>query len=220
MTHELYTQLINSPSAPILVDKLKDALEVEQVVRKEFHKQLDQIDYKCEFINGQKILHSPVTKYHNEFALLLGQLMNVYVISNNLGFVGYEKIMISLTRNDYEPDLCFFKTEKAKLFTDKQLRFPAPDLAVEILSESSQKRDRVIKFEDYQNHNVLEYWMIVPETKTIEQYILVDEIYELKLNSSDGFIESLAVEGFKIPIQAIFDKKTNLQVITDLLQTS
>ncbi|MEY4539280.1 MAG: hypothetical protein RLZZ306_1037, partial [Bacteroidota bacterium] len=37
--------------------------------------------------------------------------MSIYSDIHQLGFVGIEKIMITLTRNDYEPDICFFKKE-------------------------------------------------------------------------------------------------------------
>ena len=73
--------------------------------------------------------------------------------------------MISLTRNDYEPDICYFNKEKSQHFTDDQLLFPAPDLVVEVLSKSTEQTDRTIKFKDYENHNVLEYWIIHPIEK-------------------------------------------------------
>ena len=40
--------------------------------------------------------------------------------------------------------------------------FPAPDFAVEVLSPSTQKNNRGIKFDDYALHNVSEYWIIDP----------------------------------------------------------
>ncbi len=54
-----------------------------------------------------------------------------FVNKNNLGEVGAEKVMIALTRNDYEPDISFFSKEKASKFTDDQMLFPAPDFVVE-----------------------------------------------------------------------------------------
>lgn len=42
-----------------------------------------------------------------------------------------EKATIGLTRNDYEPDICFFTAEKAAQFTEDQMIFPTPDFVVE-----------------------------------------------------------------------------------------
>lgn len=125
--------------------------------------------------------------------------------------------MISLTRNDYEPDICYFNAAKAADFMDDQRRFPAPDLAVEFLSKKTASRDRGIKYEDYAAHGVQEYWIIDPVRKTVEQYVLTDSAYELTMKASEGILRSVAVEGFAIPIAAIFDKQENLRVLNDMM---
>ena len=68
--------------------------------------------------------------------------------------------MISLTRNDYEPDLVFFSKEKANKFTEEQIIFPTPDFVVEILSKSTAKIDKTVKKEDYGLHGIQEYWIV------------------------------------------------------------
>lgn len=47
----------------------------------------------------------------------------------------------------------------------------------------------------------------------IKQHYLTDVQYELIIKSKSDDIESTAVTGFKIPIQAIFDRRVNLEVI-------
>ena len=150
---------------------------------------------------------------HNRATLLLAQLINIYVVKNELGFVGIEKVMIKLTRNDYEPDICFFKKDKSIFFTEDLTLFPEPDLVVEILSISTEVRDRGVKFKDYQAHSIEEYWIIDPENQTLEQYHLEGDEYKLILKSGNGTVTSFAVKGFKIPIQAIFNEAENLKVL-------
>lgn len=61
----------------------------------------------------------PQSKYkHTKIGGLLYTALTLYVRKNALGFVGYEKIMISLSRNDYEPDICFFNKEKSIEFSE------------------------------------------------------------------------------------------------------
>ncbi|NJO00879.1 MAG: Uma2 family endonuclease [Bacteroidia bacterium] len=48
--------------------------------------------------------------------------------------------------------------------------FPPPDFIIEILSESTEDRDRGIKMIDYALRQVQEYWLIDPEAKALEQY--------------------------------------------------
>lgn len=170
-----------------------------------------------EFINGEIIFHSPVKLQHNDATILLGMLLKAFVAKNKLGFVGVEKIMVSLTRNDYEPDICFFGKEKAKKFKRKQVQFPAPDFVVEILSDSTAKNDRETKFQDYAAHGVQEYWIIDAEKEIVEQYFLQNESYELLLKAKDGKIESVVLPEFKIPIQANFDEQINLKTLANLI---
>lgn len=134
-----------------------------------------------------------------------------------LGFVGHEKMMIQLTRNDYEPDICFFLEEKSRDFKPDQMLFPAPDFVVEVTLPSTEKTDRTIKFEDYESHGVREYWIIDPEKEFVEQYVLSDDKYQLQLKSSNGFISSQVIKGFEIPIRAIFDEELLNETMMKLL---
>ena len=61
------------------------------------------------------------------------------------------------------------------------MQFPPPDLVVEVLSESTEKRDRGVKFEDFAAHGVGEYWMIDADKETLEQYLPGADGFELRL---------------------------------------
>ena len=56
----------------------------------------------------------------------------------------------------------------------------APDLVVEVLSPSTMKNDRTIKKEVYARCGVLEYWIVSPTEKSVEQYLLSDSRFELQ----------------------------------------
>ncbi|MEJ7860707.1 MAG: Uma2 family endonuclease [Pyrinomonadaceae bacterium] len=208
--------ILEMPNAFLLVGKVQSRLADEQKKRSYFYEIVEE-NKKMEFINGEIVFHSPVKLQHNSATKLLCGLLNVFVIKHKLGFVGIEKIMISLTRNDYEPDICFFGSEKAKSFTAKQMKFPAPDFIVEVLSNSTAKNDRETKFQDYAAHGVAEYWIVDPEKQSVEQYLLQNEEYELLLKAKDGTIESVVLPNFKIPIRAIFDELENLEALTKLI---
>ena len=87
-------------------------------------------------------MQSPVTLRHNTVSILLHNLLSNFVRSKALGFVGHEKLLICLSRNDYEPDVCFWRKELSDLFKPKQLRFPPPDFVAEVLSDSTEAVDR------------------------------------------------------------------------------
>lgn len=212
-------RIMEQSDAVLIVQQAQERLKAEQVQRQEFYNQITADD-KAEFVNGEIIFHSPVIKAHNEATGLLYILIHTYVNAHDLGFVGVEKILIQLTRNDYEPDLCFFGTEKAASFTDQQLFFPVPDFIAEVLSKSSVKtieHDTVTKFRDYEKHGVAEYWIIDPYDKTVSQYVLKDRKYDLLLKAGEGTIHAMAIPGLSLPIAAIFEKQENLIALKNLL---
>lgn len=209
------SQLIASPKLPLYLQQLQKIVAQEQHDRQAFYERIQEDD-KAEFINGEMISHSPVQLWHNRAGTNLLTLMKAYVGKHGLGLVGHEKLMISLSRNDYEPDLCFFRKEKAELFMPHQMRFPAPDLVVEILSNSTEARDRGVKMEDYAAHGIAEYWLIDPETEIVEQYLLQDDVYGLHLKLNTGILQSRIISGFAIPVRAIFDDEVHQQALTEL----
>lgn len=213
-------QLLDSPRLPFIARRIDAVLADEKRRRRKFYAQIDEND-KAEFINGEVIMHSPVRLRHNVSGKRLLVLMDAFVTTRNLGYVGYEKIMISLTRNDYEPDICFFGTAKAALFTPDQMRFPAPDLVVEVISESTERNDRGVKFEDYAAHGVQEYWIIDPDAETLEQYHLAEgeDSYRMVIKAMTGQVRSFAISGFEIPVRAIFDQEANQAALQTLLST-
>jgi Uma2 family endonuclease len=212
----LLEQLVRSPKLGIYVQKMQDILAQEQHLRDQFYASITEDD-KAEFINGRAIFHSPVKLKHNNASILLLVLLRAYVNMHHLGFVGHEKILISLTRNDYEPDICFFSRAKSDRFERNQMRFPAPDFIAEVLSDSTEAYDRDVKFEDYAAHGVSEYWIIDPEAETVEQYALRDEAYTLLFKVNSGNLQSVAVPGFDIPVRAIFDEAENLRALQQIV---
>jgi Uma2 family endonuclease len=215
-TESLLEAILDSPEAPNLVAQLQSKLEVERQRRQQFYADIDD-DMKAEFINGEVIIHSPVKKEHTDTVGFLYQLLNPFTRLAKLGYVGYEKVMTALTRNDYEPDVVFFGAEKAAHFKKGHWKYPAPDLVVEVLSDSTETRDRGIKFRDYAAHGVQEYWIIDPIDESVEQYFLLDGAYKLHLKANRGPIESRAVQGFNIDIRAIFEEEANMEALRRIL---
>ena len=216
---QLISNILDSPRAPILLEEIKNKLEEESKKRVDFYNEVTEQE-KAEFINGEIIIHSPVKKIHNEISGNLYKILDTFVIENNLGFVGIEKVLIRFTRNDYEPDICFFNKEKTRKLKKDQTLFPIPDLIIEILSKGTAKRDRGIKFEDYEAHEVKEYWIVDPIKKVVEQYQNNKGKYELILKSSSGEINSIAINNLSFPIKTIFDNKKTHQLIKKFLLES
>jgi len=209
-------QILEMPNAAILAERLQSALAEEQAKRRHFYDVIEE-EKKMEFINGEIYFQSPAKLRHTNSVKMLLKLLDTFVVKNRLGFVGSEKMLVSLTRNDYEPDICFFDKEKSDGFSPTQMQFPAPEFVVEVLSPSTEQHDRETKFQDYSAHGIREYWIVDAEHETVEQYMLQNEEYELLLKAKDGSIESVVLPEFKIQIRAVFDEQTNLDELKRLL---
>lgn len=213
---EIRETIKHSPKLPLLLDELNKYWQDEKKRRIQFYKDLNE-DTKAEFIDGEIVMHSPALDRHNEAVYLLTKLAGIFADIHNLGIVRAEKALIQLTRNDYEPDICFFGNKKAKKIHSNTLLYPVPDFVVEVLSPSTIKLDKEIKFNDYELHGVEEYWIIDPAKKEVEQYLLVKGKYQLEQKIKSGNIISKVIKGFEIPVKAIFSNKINLEVLKQLI---
>ena len=208
--------ILDSPALPALVERLQQTVADEAERRAAFRDALTP-DQKAEFINGETIVHSPARARHIAATGHIYKLLDTYVQVHGLGWVASEKALVALTRNDYEPDVCFFGREKAAAIQPETLEFPAPDLAVEVLSASTERRDRGVKFEDYAAHGVDEYWVVDTTREAVEQYLLEGDAYELAVKSGTGELASRAVAGLVVPVRAMFDDAANLAALRAIL---
>ncbi|QDK83697.1 Uma2 family endonuclease [Spirosoma sp. KCTC 42546] len=222
MLESRVADLLEAPDAKLVIERAQAILADEAQRRRAFREWIRD-DIKAEFINGEVIMHSPVKRRHLDASKYLENLLQNFVLLNDLGVVDSEKALVGLTRNDYEPDICYWNSETANSFEDDQMEHPAPDLIVEILSKSTTGRDRGVKFEDYAAHGVQEYWIIDPVRKSIEQYQLDEptmafaSVAVLYINDT---LTALTIPGFQIPVQAIFDKQSNLDTLRVLMAKS
>lgn len=213
----LLEAMLESPSLPRQLEVLNEAMREEQKRRERFYEEMTP-SQKVEFINGYTVLHSPARWQHTKALGRLSALLSAYVDRHGLGEVGAEKVLVSLSRNDYKPDIAFFAKEKSAAFHVDQMIFPAPDLAVEVLSPGTERLDRRAKKEDYARHGVTEYWIVAPATQTVEQYQLTGSDYRLLGTwQVDDQIVSISIPGFRVPVRAIFDVDEHVRTLTAIL---
>ena len=209
---QLLEPIRHSPLLPRILEELQLQIAKEQQIRNRFYEEMSP-DQKVEFIDGEVIFHSPAKNRHVIATGCIFRSMSLFVDVNRLGTVKSEKCLCSFPRNDYEPDVVFFGLEKSSQLHLDTLQFPVPDLIVEVLSESTESRDRGTKFIDYSAQGVMEYWIIDTERRVLEQYLQEANGLVLKKKSDSGVVESHAIPGFAIEIAALFDEQKNLEAI-------
>ena len=67
------------------------------------------------------------------------------------------------------PDVLFVRTERLNIVTERNVD-GAPDLVVEVLSESTRDMDLGPKLRAYGRHGVGEYWVVDPDANTVHVF--------------------------------------------------
>ena len=67
------------------------------------------------------------------------------------------------------PDLLFIQQRRQVIVGDKNIQ-GAPDLAIEVLSPGTRKRDEGVKLELYDRGGVTEYWVVDPIQELVRVY--------------------------------------------------
>jgi len=200
--------ILQSPRLHDYVNELQQYLLEEDAKRKAFYHNMRD-DEKVEFINGEVVYHSPAKNKHTILVENIGSILTRFVRKNKLGRILREKALVKLRRNDFEPDICFFKKEVADAFEPDTMFYPVPDFVVEVLSDSTERIDRGVKRMDYALNGVKEYWLVDADKKFIEQYILQNDEFELAEKVQHGTVRCKVLDGLIIPLEAIFDEDKN-----------
>ena len=82
-----------------------------------------------------------------------------------------------------------------------------PNLAIEILSPSTRRRDEVLKRRLYERTGVNEYWVVDPRLETVKVHRLVEGKYqkaaELSLED-DAVLTTPLLPDLSLPLREIF----------------
>ena len=100
-----------------------------------------------------------------------------------------------------EPDL-FVVCDMSKL--DGKSCNGAPDMVIEILSPSTSKKDRTIKFNKYLQAGVRELWYVDPTDKTVSVCILKNGEYTIKAYDNTETVPVHVLEGCTIVLSEVF----------------
>lgn len=165
-------------------------------------------DAWAEWVNGEVILLSPASKRHQDLADFLTAVLRTFVGARGLGVVLSAPFQMKTGPElpGREPDLLFVAKERLDLLKETHLEGPA-DLVVEIVSQESRLRDRGEKFAEYELGGVREYWLIDPEERRVDFYILGPEgRYERQKASGQGIYKSQVVKGFWLKVDWLWQE--------------
>jgi Uma2 family endonuclease len=159
-----------------------------------------------ELIGGEHYVTPAPTRKHQIAAGNLYRLLSVFVYEGKLGRVFFAPFDVILSTEDVvEPDLLYISKERSSI-EEERGAFGAPDLVIEILSDSTRNRDETLKHSLYQAAGVLEYWLVDPDAETVRVERLGDGAYQLAAELSAGdVLETPLLPGFSVPVSRAFE---------------
>ncbi len=171
------------------------------------------IDHMVELIKGKVFRQAAAAprRIHQELVLKIGsQLSNHLKGKPCKAFVAPFDVRLPVTskkhkdiRTVVQPDICVV-CDPEKL--DDLGCVGAPDLIMEILSLSNNKKELQNKFEVYEESGVREYWIIHPYEKTLLVYTLTDGKYiPSKLFTLGDHVSSQSIAGFVLDLDVLFE---------------
>ena len=126
-----------------------------------------------EIIDGEHYVNPAPTGYHQ---LTLGNVLfalEQHVRSHHTGRVVTSPVDVALSEHDIvQPDILFMRAGRTHLIG--KIVKGAPDLVVEILSDSNRRHDVRTKYALYERAGVSEYWIVDPMLGTVEMFLNVD----------------------------------------------
>ncbi|HLQ37465.1 MAG TPA: Uma2 family endonuclease [Planctomycetota bacterium] len=132
-----------------------------------------------EIIDGRHFVNPSPSPYHQTVSARLEyQLMRLVDLAGR-GRVFHAPIDVHLgPRTLVVPDLVVLKPRSACVIGARKLS-GAPDMVVEILSPSNRDYDRRRKKARYARAGVREYWIVDPDERLVEQFVLRARSYVL-----------------------------------------
>jgi Uma2 family endonuclease len=172
-------------------------------------RQLPDDGKRYELIHGEVHLSpSPSTRHQ----LILSNLylsLGTYVRNARLGLLAFAPLDVCLNPDTaLQPDLIFISAERVGIVHENFVA-GAPDLAVEVLSQSTAAHDRATKLPLYGEAGVAEIWLIDPQAKTVEVLRLQGRKYVVDSTlAGDQTLMSATFPGWKLPLPQLFSSSS------------
>lgn len=128
---------------------------------------------RYEIIDGVRHFMPNPTPLHQEIAGAIYELLRAWQRQTRLGrtFMAPRDVLVSVNpMRTRQPDVLFISNERigGQPLFDPAPFAQAPELVVEVLSDSDTRQMRLAKIRDFCSVSVNECWLVSPETESVE----------------------------------------------------
>lgn len=160
-----------------------------------------------ELIDGELVEVEVPTALHEYIVARLCAFLTAWAVPRRAGvaFASGYKVRIS-NRRGVMPDVQFYRSGKEHPGRKEQgLVSGHPDVAIEIVSPSSARYDRMTKLAWYASIGTPEYWIVDPSTRMLERLVLKGEHYLVAaVLGDDAVFRPDSFEGLEIPLAELW----------------
>jgi Uma2 family endonuclease len=156
-----------------------------------------------ELSEGELIIVGNAGARHEIIKSTILTLLTVYLEKYRIGRAFAESQFTMTGGGARIPDVAFVSQRKLALLADEDIAIPfAPDLAIEIISNSEIAAKAEKKVQEYLASGVQEVWQVYP----VERRVRVRTAEDFRDVSEDHLLETPVLPGFQIKAQALFDR--------------
>ncbi len=161
--------------------------------------------YPLEFGDDPKNMSPAPGRRHQEISRNLTRLIGNFLVGKTCEVFG-APFDVRFIEDDFsetvlQPDISVF-CDATKL--DDKGATGAPDWIIEIISPSTEFRDKTVKAFLYQKHGVKSYWLIDPTKESVATLQLMpDGRFDVPLEYKEGNVPTM-FDGFSISFEDIF----------------
>jgi Uma2 family endonuclease len=161
---------------------------------------------RYEIIDGELYMATAPSPNHQKIVRNFLFELTLYLKKHLIGEVIPAPLEVFFSQTNLaQPDIVYISDKRSEIIKPDQI-LGAPDLVIEVLSPSTEKRDRTVKLKMYAKFGVQEYWMAKEKTATVEIYRLQkgELVLVARLGKSDVLTSPL-FPGLEIPLDEIFN---------------
>ncbi len=162
--------------------------------------------YRFEILDGELIREpSPNVPHQRASRRLQRTLEDYFQETDPEGEVFDAPLDVTLyTTTVVQPDLFYVSGQQQAIVEHTRVNGP-PTLIVEVMSPTTSRKDRLQKMQVYQRAKVMHYWLLNPEDRTLECFMLRDGLYTLVASGmDDDIVEHPVFEGLSIELGVLW----------------
>ena len=167
-----------------------------------------------EWVDGEVIEMSAVEDAHDALSVFLTRLLSDWLDEKGGGRVANDPFQMRLPArpSGRAPDIQVILPKSLSRLKNLYLDGPA-DVVIEIVSTASRATDREIKFAEYEQGGVREYWIIDPMRKQAEFFILQKKRFVPAPVDEEGRFHSRMLPGVWLDVDWLWKRPAKKQIL-------